>query len=153
MEAVDPDPLGRLPRVVVAAACIIEDGRVLAAQRGYGSDAGFDETGWWEFPGGKVRDGEDLVGALRREIAEELVASIVVHEPITTVVHQYPAMTAELTCFRCTLTSPFQLTEHRGVRWLGPGELDDVRWLPADLPVLPLIKAILENGPSPCCHP
>ena len=43
-----------LSDVTVVAACIIHEGKVLATERGYGNDAGFDETGWWEFPGGKM---------------------------------------------------------------------------------------------------
>jgi len=132
-------------RVPVVAACIIRHGKVLATQRGHGTDAGFDEAGWWEFPGGKVRPGEDPVAALRREIAEELGATLEVHEEIATVVHEYPAMTAELTFYRCTLTSSFALTEHRTSRWLGRDELAEVRWLPADLGVLGPLKQILEG--------
>ena len=133
-----PDTEPKLVRVV--AACCIDGGRVLATQRGYGNDVGFDETGWWEFPGGKVAPGEDLADALRREIREELAATIDVHEPIATITHDYPAMRLELTCFAGTLTSEFHLGEHLTARWLGPADLDTVRWLPADLQLLPILR-------------
>ena len=137
------DPVPAPVPVPVVAACVVEHGRVLATQRGHGTDAGFDQAGWWEFPGGKVGPGEEPVAALRREIAEELAATIDVRDEIATVVHDYPAMTARVTFYLCVLTSDFRLAEHRAARWLGPDELGEVRWLPADLGVLGPLRSLL----------
>ena len=125
---------------MVVAACIVDEGRVLATERGYGHDAGFDETGWWEFPGGKVEPGEEPRQALRREILEELSATIEVGEPIATVVHDYPETRLHMTCFLCRLLSPVDLAEHLAARWLGPDELGTVDWLPADEAVLDTVR-------------
>ena len=130
--------------VVVVAACIVDGGRVLAVQRGHGDDAGFDEAGWWEFPGGKVKSGEELSDALHREIAEELSATIEVLEPIATIDYDYPAMHLVMTCFHCALVSDFRLKEHRCARWLAADELDDVRWLPADVAALSAVGRLLK---------
>ena len=131
--------------VLVVAACIVDGDRVLALERGHGDDAGFDEAGWWEFPGGKVKPGEELSDALHREIAEELSAAIDIREPIITIDHDYPAMHLRMTCFHCTLISGFHLKEHRLARWLTAGELDDVRWLPADVAALPTVGRLLRE--------
>ena len=68
--------------IEVVAAAIIQDGKVLAAQRGYGN-----YKDWWEFPGGKVEAGETLQQALQREIKEEMGALIEVGDLVDTVEH------------------------------------------------------------------
>ena len=130
----------------MVAACIIHDGKVLATERGYGNDAGFDETGWWEFPGGKVESGETPRQALKREIREELSADIEVGDPIVAIVYDYPGMGLHMTCYSCHLLSPFDLVEHLNARWLGPDELDDVRWLPADERVLDAVRSTMRSA-------
>ena len=132
-----------LSDVTVVAACIIHEGKVLATERGYGNDAGFDESGWWEFPGGKVEPGENPQQALKREISEELSADIEVGDPIATVVHDYPETRLHMTCFSCHLLTPIDLIEHLKARWLSPDELKTVRWLPADESVLDAVCCTL----------
>jgi len=131
--------------VTIVAACIIHGGKVLATERSYGHGAGFDETGWWEFPGGKVEPGEDPHQGLKREIHEELSATIEVGDPIVTIVHDYPEMRLNMTCFLCRLLSPIDLVEHLNARWLGPDELDTVRWLPADVGVLDAVRRTMRE--------
>lgn len=70
----------------VVAAVIYADGKVFATQRGYG-----DFKGGWEFPGGKIEEGETPENALKREISEELETEIAVGELIETIEYDYPA--------------------------------------------------------------
>ncbi|MBQ3710778.1 MAG: (deoxy)nucleoside triphosphate pyrophosphohydrolase [Bacteroidales bacterium] len=154
--------------VEVVAAIIVRDGRVFATQRGYGA-----WKDWWEFPGGKIEPGESPEAALVREIREELSAEIVVDRFLTTVEWDYPEFHLKMHCFLCSLAgseggSGLHLNEHEAARWLlvgnpgaaasgaaasgvaNPGaaeaadSLTSVRWLPADLSLLPLIQEALE---------
>ena len=71
--------------VRVVAAVIKDNGKIFATQRGYG-----DFKGGWEFPGGKIEEGETPQEALKREIREELDTEIVVGELIDTIEYDYP---------------------------------------------------------------
>lgn len=113
----------------VVAAIITKDGKYFATQRGYGVFAG-----GWEFPGGKMEPGETPQDALEREIKEELDADITVGELFETVEYDYPTFHLTMHCFLCKLVSDHVvLLEHEAAKWLDPGELDSVDWLPADL--------------------
>ena len=122
--------------IEVVAAIIIKDGQVFATQRGYG-----EFKGWWEFPGGKIEQGESFEIALKREIKEELNADIAIGELIQTIEWDYPTFHLTMHCFICTLTSDnMQLTEHESSAWLSKSTLNSVKWLPADIVVLDKIK-------------
>ena len=113
---------------VVAAIIHDDEGRVFATQRGYG-----DYKDGWEFPGGKIEQGETPEEALKREIWEELETKIVVERLIQTVDYDYPAFHLTMHCFWCHIGSgSLTLKEHEAARWLKPEELDSVDWLPAD---------------------
>jgi len=116
-------------KTVTVVAAIIRDaeGRIFATQRGYG-----EWKDWWEFPGGKIEQGESPQQALVREIREELDAEIVVGELFRTVDYDYPAFHLTMHCFLCRPHGPFTLKEHEAARWLFPAELPSVQWLPAD---------------------
>lgn len=114
------------------AAAIIYDGereRVLSCQRGYG-----DMKDGWEFPGGKVEDGETGEQACRREIEEELGCHLGTMWYLDTVEYDYPDFHLSMDCYVATLAPGERphLLEHEGARWLSQGELFDVEWLPAD---------------------
>ena len=113
---------------VVAAVIFDEQGRIFATQRGYG-----EWKDWWEFPGGKIEQGETPQEALRREICEELDAKIEVGDLLRTIEYDYPTFHLTMHCFRCTLLNPhLSLLEHESAKWLYPHELNSVQWLPAD---------------------
>ena len=114
--------------VKVVAAIICSNGKILATQRGYG---GYKD--WWEFPGGKMEEGETPEDALVREIKEELSTDISVDKYLYTVDYDYPKFHLTMHCFMCSLLggSPV-LLEHEAAKWLFPEELDSVQWLPAD---------------------
>lgn len=122
---------------VVAAIIICED-RVFATQRGYG-----EFKGGWEFPGGKIEEGETPQQALVREIKEELDTDIEVGELLDTVEYDYPEFHLSMDCFLCKVISgDLILKEHQAAKWLKKEELNSVDWLPADLG---LIRKIAER--------
>ena len=128
-----------MKQIEVVAAIIRRADKMLATQRGYG-----DWKDWWEFPGGKMEPGETPGEALQREIREELSAEINVDEFLCTVEYDYPNMHLTMHCYLCSLQrSTLHLNEHEAARWLSVGELDCVRWLPADQLV---VKKIRERG-------
>ena len=122
--------------IEVVAAIIVRGGKVFATQRGYG-----EWKGWWEFPGGKMEDGESPVEALKREIREELDAEIEVGELLETVEWDYPTFHLTMHCFICTLKSEsLHLNEHEAAEWLTHENLHSVKWLPADEGIIDKIK-------------
>lgn len=126
-------------RIEVAAAIIIDNKKVFATQRGYGE---FKDG--WEFPGGKIEQGETPGQALRREIKEELDIEIEVGELLDTVEYDYPNFHLTMHCFLCTIKSgKLILKEHEAARWLTRELLDSVDWLPADKGLIEQIRNIL----------
>ena len=102
---------------------------IFATQRGYG-----DFKGGWEFPGGKIEEGETTQEALKREIMEELDTEILVGELIDTVEYDYPTFHLSMDCFWCEIVKgDLVLKEHEAARWLAKEQLGDVEWLPADI--------------------
>ena len=109
---------------------------VLATQRGYGS-----YKDWWEFPGGKIEEGESPQEALAREIREELDTEICVGDYIMTVEYDYPEFHLSMDCFWCDIVSGnLLLKEHEAARWLPLLNLRQVNWLPADVLVVDRIE-------------
>ena len=125
--------------IKVVAAIIRKENSVFATQRGYG-----DYKDWWEFPGGKVEEGETPERALIREIREELDSDITVEKFLTTVEHDYPKFHLSMDCFWCRVQSgKLTLLEHEAARWLPIDNLRQVDWLPADQLILDKIEEIL----------
>ena len=120
----------------VVAAVIYADGKVFATQRGYG-----DFKGVWEFPGGKIEEGETPENALKREISEELETEITVGELIETIEYDYPAFHLSMDCFWCDVVrGDLVLKEHESARWLDKESLYSVEWLPADVALIEKIR-------------
>lgn len=124
-----------MKRIEVVAAIIRKGDKVFATQRGYG-----EFKDWWEFPGGKMEEGETPEQALVREIHEELDARISVDKFLYTVEWDYPQFHLTMHCYLSSLLDEaLHLNEHEAARWLGKEELHSVNWLPADVSLLPLI--------------
>ena len=127
--------------VRVAAAIIINDGKVFATQRGYGE---FKDG--WEFPGGKIDAGETPEEALVREIKEELDTEVEVKELLETVEYDYPKFHLSMDCFICKIKAgELVLKEHEASQWLTKETLDSVEWLPADLGLIEKIENYLRE--------
>ncbi len=113
---------------------------IFATQRGYG-----DLKGGWEFPGGKIEDGETPQEALVREIKEELDTEIVVGELIDTIEYDYPTFHLSMDCFWAEIASgDLVLTEHEAAKWLTKETLGSVEWLPADISIIDHIRSMLD---------
>lgn len=112
-----------IPHHIVTAAIIRQDDQVLIAQRPTQGLLG----GLWEFPGGKVQAGEDLVTCLRREIMEELAAEIAIHEPAGVYQHAYTHFRVTLHAFYCTLIKASQprTVQVKDLRWVSIPQLFD----------------------------
>lgn len=123
-------------KISVVAAVIMDGKKIFATQRGYG-----EWKDWWEFPGGKIEQGETLEQALQREIREELAAEIAIVDKLITVEYDYPSFHLTMHCFRCGIVSGnLTLLEHEAARWLTVSELRSVKWLPADLEVIKILE-------------
>ena len=109
---------------------------IFATQREYGE---FKDG--WEFPGGKIEEGETPQEALKREIMEELDTEITVGELIDTIEYDYPTFHLSMDCFWCEVVKgELVLKEAEAAKWLKKDELDKVDWLPADVELIGKIE-------------
>ena len=105
---------------------------IFATQRGYGE---FKDG--WEFPGGKIEEGETPQEALKREIMEELDTEISVGELIDTIEYDYPTFHLSMDCFWCEVVKgELVLKEAEDAKWLKKDELGEIAWLPADVELI-----------------
>lgn len=121
----------------VVAAAIEKDGKIFCAQRPKGKSLG----GFWEFPGGKLEEGESEEQALLREIQEEFNAEIEIIEFINEASYEYDFGTVTMKTFLCKLLSDqLDLLEHQDSLWLSPNELSSLNWAPVDRPAVELLR-------------
>lgn len=120
--------------IKVVGAILIKEGRILCAQRGGEKSLPF----LWEFPGGKIEQGESPHQALIRELSEELLIEVELEATIFDAVsYEYDFGVVNLTTIIGKLKSgELVLTEHQEIRWLSPEELFEVEWAPADIPIV-----------------
>lgn len=129
---------------VVAAVIKAENNEgqpmIFATQRGYG-----DYKDGWEFPGGKIEEGETPQQALVREIQEELDTLIQVGDLIDTIEYDYPTFHLSMDCFWSQiLEGDLVLKEHEAARWLTKETIDEVDWLPADITLIDKVREAIK---------
>jgi 8-oxo-dGTP diphosphatase len=119
--------------IEVAAGLILDEaGRLLACRRPEGKHLG----GKWEFPGGKVEDGESPAGALVRELEEELGVAVETGQALTPVVWDYGRGPIRLHPFVCRIVAgELHPHEHEEIRWCEKDDLGGLDWAAADVPV------------------
>lgn len=123
--------------IEVAAAVIEnEEGKILVAKR----KAGKRLAGFWEFPGGKVEEGETPEETLQRELREEMNVEIEVGEYLGENVHYYGDFAIRLIAYRAKVTGgEIKLSDHEEYLWVEAGELAKVNLAPADIPLAQLL--------------
>lgn len=132
-------PDGTSPAIIVGAAIIVA-GRVLACARADPPEL----AGRWEFPGGKVEAGESDATALLRECDEELGVRVEIGAQVGgDVLLGHGQAVLRVYAATIAVDAVPRLIEHQELRWLGPDELYDVDWLPADAPIVAALPPLL----------
>ena len=125
-----------MKNIHVSAGIIMKDNKIFVTQRGYG-----EFKDWWEFPGGKVEEGETPEECLKREIKEELKADINIDKYLCTVEYDYPNFHLKMECFICSLIDGhLELVEAEDAKFITNDQLDNIDFLPADLLVVKELK-------------
>ena len=120
--------------VRVTAAILEKDGKILIAKRKTG-DKLF--AGLWEFPGGKVEEGETPEECMARELKEELDIEVEVEELITSNKHKYPHGIFELLAYRVKhISGEIVLNDHEEIKWVTVDEMSNFEFPPADFPII-----------------
>ena len=133
----------RVPIVLVAAAALVDqDNRVLLAQRPVGKPM----AGLWEFPGGKVEDGETPEEALVRELMEELHIEVCLTclTPYTFASHRYETFHLLMPLYICrNWEGDLTPREGQAIAWVRPQRLSDYSMPAADAPLIPFLRDLL----------
>lgn len=123
--------------IEVVAAVIRRGGKILICQRPQGKNL----AGFWEFPGGKVEEGESKRAALVRECREELGTVISVGREICSVVHDYGTYSVHIAFFECAVESGEPAAkEHSKIVWTEAGELKNFSFCPADCSLIKMLS-------------
>jgi 8-oxo-dGTP diphosphatase len=121
----------------VTAAIITDSGKVFIAKRKPPGRM----PGMWEFPGGKIEEGETPEQCLKRELREEFGIEATVGRRVGTNVHHYDFYTVELMAYRARiLAGEIRLNDHADMAWVEPGNLDRYEFAPADIPFVEMIR-------------
>jgi 8-oxo-dGTP diphosphatase len=131
-----------MKRIEVVAGVIFCQDQVLCVQRPKNILQYISEK--YEFPGGKIEEGETKEEALHRELLEELNLTTKIISFYLTVVHQYPDFELAMHCFMCEVESKeLKLHEHLDHKWLKVDELATLDWAAADIPI---VNKLVSNG-------
>lgn len=123
--------------ILVTAAIMVKANKVFAARRNPGSHM----AGYWEFPGGKIEEGEAPEECLERELFEEFGIVTKIGAFFGESIYDYGSKTVHLLAYQVThISGEFQLMAHDDFRWLSLDELDQIKWAPADIPLVELYR-------------
>lgn len=120
------------------------DGKIFIAKRQNVGDMG----GRWEFPGGKIEDGEDFVTAIKREMEEEFGVAVEVGKQITETTFEHKGKPCSLTMYEVKFAhdgskTPFVLTEHTEYKWVDINEIPNLNFVDSDLKAYPEVVKYL----------
>ena len=129
----------RSPKMIRVTAAIIESNdKILIAQRKSGDDL---FGGLWEFPGGKIENGETPEECMARELMEELEIKVEVGTLITSNKHRYPDGIFELLAYRVQhIGGDFVLNDHDEIKWISIDEISNFDFPPANTPIINYLK-------------
>lgn len=123
-------------KLITTVAGVIENenGEILCTLRDQGK---YDYVSFkWEFPGGKMEEGETKEQTLKRELMEELAIEVEIEDFFYQVEHDYPDFHLSMAVYRCKLiTKELTMNVHKDLKWLKPADMKDLDWAAADLPV------------------
>jgi 8-oxo-dGTP diphosphatase len=124
-----------MKKIEVVAAIIYYGDEILCVQRPENKYSYISKK--FEFPGGKIEDGETKQEALKREILEELGINLSVCDFFLTVIHSYPDFELTMHSFICKVFSKnVRLSEHISLKWLTVEKLNQLNWAAADIPIV-----------------
>ena len=131
-----------MKKIEVVAAIINFENKILCVQRPKNKLPYISEK--FEFPGGKIEEGETKVEALKRELIEELNITANIKSLYLTVIHEYPDFELTMHSFLCEVKSQeLKLNEHISLEWLTLKELKNLDWAAADIPI---VNKLVSNG-------
>ncbi|MBR4943004.1 MAG: (deoxy)nucleoside triphosphate pyrophosphohydrolase [Clostridia bacterium] len=126
--------------IKVAAALLFKDGKIFATKRG---DSPYSYVAHkYEFPGGKIEEGERGEDAVKRELREELDLDVSVGGLYACHTFEYPDFIITLSVYECVALSDFVLKEHESYAWVAPKDLKAEEWAPADADILESLKRV-----------
>ena len=124
-----------MKKTVKVVAAVIENGdkEILCALR----STKMSIPNMWEFPGGKVEQGEDIHTALKREIEEEMNCKIETTDILNENIHEYESFIIQLIAIKATIIEGTpRKSEHDQLVWLKRENLNSLKWAPADIPAV-----------------
>ena len=129
-----------MKHIEVVAGVIEHDGKILCMERAQGK---YDYVSFkWEFPGGKIEEGESKEDALRRELREEMEMDVEITGHFLDVYHEYPDFTMNMYSFTCKAKNKeFKMNVHNDFKGLEKSELKTLDWAAADLPIVEKIMS------------
>ena len=126
--------------IKVAAALLFKNGKIFATKRG---DSPYSYVAHkYEFPGGKIEEGERGEDAVKRELREELDLDVSVGGLYACHTFEYPDFIITLSVYECVALSDFVLKEHESYAWVAPKDLKAEEWAPADADILESLKRV-----------